>query len=405
MTLNYVDEGCPEALKGLRVIDAANVIAGPYCAGLLAEFGAEVIKVEQPVKGDNFRAMGPRSKDGKSIRWASMGRNKKTITLDFHYEEARQIFLDLVRDADVVIENYRTGTFEKWGLGFEELKKVNPKIILTHVTGYGQTGPNKEMSGFGGPLTGFSGITYCIGYPDRPPVNPSFSLADYVGGLNAAVGTMIALYHRDVLNGEGQEVDVSLYEGLFRMQDAMIANYSVNKVIAERKPRMDGASVPGGTFETRDKKWMRLASSTDNAFKYLCEAMERPDMIENFPTMKDRFAAETYIMEETTKWFASHDAKDIAQKAKATKAVITPIYSIEDIFMDEQYQYRQDIIEVDDPDVGRVAIPNVCPRLSGTPGRIKWPGRPVGDSNKEIYKNLLKMDDKRLEELKKKGVI
>lgn len=405
MTLNYVDENCPEALSGVRVIDAANVIAGPYCAGILAEFGAEVIKVEQPVKGDNFRAMGPRSRDGKSIRWASMGRNKKTVTLDFHFEEARRIFLDLVKEADVVIENYRTGTFEKWGLGFEELKKVNPKIIMTRVTGYGQTGPNKEMSGFGGPLTGFSGITYCIGYPDRPPVNPSFSLADYVGGLNAAVGTMIALYHRDALGGEGQEIDVSLYEGLFRMQDAMIANYSVNGIVAERKPRMDGASVPGGTFETKDKKWMRLASSTDNAFKYLCAAMERPDLIERFPTMKERFAAESYIMEETTKWFAGHDAGYIAKRAKETKAVITPIYSIEDIFSDEQYAYRKDILEVEDPDVGKVAIPNVCPRMSGTPGRIKWTGRPVGAFNEEIYKGLLKMDEGKLQELQERGVI
>ena len=166
------------ALEGVRVLDCANVIAGPYCASILSEFGAEVIKIEMPGRGDNFRAMGPRSKDGKSVRWPSMGRNKKCITLDFHYEEGKELFLKLVEKADVIVENFRTGTFEKWGLGMETLRKANPDIIVTHVTGYGQTGPNRYLSGFGGPLTGFAGVIYTTGYPDRPPVSPSFSLAN-----------------------------------------------------------------------------------------------------------------------------------------------------------------------------------------------------------------------------------
>ena len=157
-----------------------------------------------------------------------MGRNKKCITLDFHYEEGRKVFLELVKKSDVIIENFRTGTFAKWGLDMETLKKANPRIIVTHVTGYGQTGPNKELSGFGGPLTGFAGVVYTTGFPDRPPVSPSFSLADYVAGLNAVIGAMLALYHRDITEkGNGQEVDVSLYEGLFRMQDALIADYDI----------------------------------------------------------------------------------------------------------------------------------------------------------------------------------
>ncbi len=394
-----------KALKGIRVIDIANVIAGPYCASIMSEFGADVIKIEQPVKGDNFRSMGPRSKDGRSIRWPSMGRNKRCITLDFHYEEGKEIFLELVKQADVVVENFRTGTLEKWGIGYEEMKKVNPKIIVTHVTGYGQTGPNKELSGFGGPLTGFAGVTYTQGYPDTPPVSPSFSLADYVAGLNAVIGTMISLYYRDLNDGEGQEVDVSLYEGLFRMQDSLIADYDINKKVRERKARMDGASVPGGKFLAKDGKWLMLACSTNNAFKYLTHAMNRPDLWEKYPDMKDRFANEPYIMEETRKFFASMDRDEAVAHCAPFKTAVSPIYSIEDIWNDPHYQARNNLVEMNDEEYGKVHIPSVCPVLTKTPGEIKWTGPKVGAFNNEIYKDLLGKTEEELQELKDKGVI
>ena len=393
------------ALEGVRVLDCANVIAGPYCASILSEFGAEVIKIEMPGRGDNFRAMGPRSKDGKSVRWPSMGRNKKCITLDFHYEEGKELFLKLVEKADVIVENFRTGTFEKWGLGMETLRKANPDIIVTHVTGYGQTGPNRYLSGFGGPLTGFAGVIYTTGYPDRPPVSPSFSLADYVAGLNAAIGTLLALYYRDVRHGKGQEVDVSLYEGLFRMQDSLIADYDINGKVRERKARMDGASVPGGKFLTKDQKWVMLACSTNNAFKYLTEAMERPDLYEKYPDMSDRFANEAYIMKETEEWFASHDYAYVQEACNRTKAVVSPIYSIKDIFEDPHYKARHNLVEFDSPDFGKVHIPSVCPLLSETPGEIKWIGPEIGAFNDEIYKGLLGMEDSELEALKEKNII
>ena len=393
------------ALKGVRVLDIANVIAGPYCASILSEFGADVIKIEQPEKGDNFRSMGPRSADGKSIRWPSMGRNKRCITLDFHFDEGRQIFMDLVRQADVVVENFRTGTLDKWGIGYEEMKKVNPKIILTHVTGYGQTGPNKELSGFGGPLTGFAGVTYTTGYPEMPPVNPSFSLADYVAGLNAVIGTMIALYHRDVNNGVGQEIDVSLYEGLFRMQDSLIADYDINGKIRERKARMDGASVPGGKFLTKDNKWVMLASSTNNAFKYLTQAMQRPDLWEKYPEMQDRFENEELIMTETKNFFAGKTRDEALACCLKEKVALSPIYSIEDIWNDPQYRARKNLVEFDSPDFGKVHIPSVCPVLTETPGEIKWIGQPVGSSNDEIYREMLGLSPEQLEALKEKKII
>lgn len=201
-----------EALKGVRIIDLATIIAGPWGAGLLADFGAEVMKVEMPGRGDAVRSMGP-LKDGVSIRWPALGRNKKSITLDLHYEEGRRIFLELIKQSDVLIENFRTGTLERWGLGMDTLRGANPDIIVTHVTGYGQTGPNRHLAGLGTPLQAFFGYTYLSGYPDRPPVSPPLALADYVAGLNAALGTLLALYHRDCRRGKAQEVDISLPGG------------------------------------------------------------------------------------------------------------------------------------------------------------------------------------------------
>ncbi len=394
-----------EALQGIRVIDAANVIAGPYAASILSEFGADVIKIEMPGKGDNFRSMGPR-KDGKSVRWPSMGRNKRCITLDFHYDEGREIFLKLVEQADVIIENFRTGTFDKWGLGIDVLREVNPKIIVAHVTGYGQTGPNRSLSGFGGPLTGFAGVTYTQGYPEMPPVSPSFSLADYVAGLNTVIGVMIALYHRDAIEGGvPQEVDVSLYEGLFRMMDSMIGDYDINGNVRERKARMDGASVPGGKFLTKDNKWVMLACSTNNAFKYLTEAMQRPDLFEKYPDMSDRFANEAYIMKETENFFASLDAKEALEICNAKKVALSPIYSIADIWEDPHYKARNNLVAFDSPDFGKVHIPSVCPVLTETPGQIKWIGPELGAFNDEVYKSMLGMSDEALKALEAKGVI
>lgn len=394
-----------QALKGIRVLDCANVIAGPYCAGILSEFGAEVIKIEMPGRGDNFRSMGP-LKDGKSTRWPSMGRNKKCITLDFHYEEGRDIFLELVKRSDVIVENFRTGTFEKWGLDIETLRKANPRIIVTHVTGYGQTGPNREMSGFGGPLTGFAGVVYTTGFPDRPPVSPSFSLADYVAGLNAVIGTMIALYYRDTAGeGKPQEVDVSLYEGLFRMQDALIADYDINGVVRERAERQRGASIPGGKFITKDGKWVFLASSTDNSFKYLAAAMERPELYEKYPLMKDRFEDADFIMEETKQWFAGHNYDEVMERCREHKVALSPIYSIADIWQDPQYRARNNLVEFESPDFGKVHVASVCPVLTETPGEIKWIGQPVGSFNEEIYGGMLGMDRETMERLKDKGVI
>ena len=393
-----------EALAGVRILDIATVIAAPWGAGLLADFGAEVIKVEMPGRGDSFRAMGP-LKDGVSIRWPSMGRNKKSVTLDFHYEEGKELFLKLVAKSDVIFENFRTGTLEKWGLGMDVLRRANPNIIVTHVTGYGQTGPNAKLAGLGTPLQAFSGMTYMQGYPDRPPVSPPFALADYIAGLNAALGTMIALYHRDAMKGKPQEIDVSLYEGIFRMEEAMIAQYDLFGTVRERSPMPSGASCPIGTFETKDHRYVIIVCSTNPVFWHLCDAMERPDWRPKYDLAKDRLADPKPIMDAVTEWVASLTYDELKAKCDKAGVPISTIYSMKDIFEDPQYAARNDIVDVPCEEFGSVKMPAVCPVLSETPGQIKWAGPKIGAQNQEIYGDLLGLSERELVLLQEKGII
>lgn len=393
------------ALTGVRVIDMSSVIAGPFAANLFSDFGAEVIKIEMPGKGDSFRQMGPYSKDGKSIRWSSMSRNKKSITLDLHYEEGKKIFLDLVAKSDVIIENFRTGTLNKWGLDMETLKQENPKIVVTRITGYGQTGPRKFLSGFGTPCTAFSGVTYCCGYPDRPPVSPSYSMADYNAGLFAVVGTMIALYNRDVLGGAGQEIDVSLYESLFRTQETIVADYFINNNIRERTPKMSGSASPSGTFQTKDGKWVVIVCSTDRTFSYIANAWDRDDLKEKYAKTIDRLKDDAFIMQTTADWVQSLDYKELLEICTREGVPIDLIYSIEDIFNDEHYAAREDIVEVPDHTFGTMKMPAVHPILSKTPGKIEWAGPKLGAYNDEIYKELLGLDDEKLKGLQEQNII
>lgn len=393
------------ALKGVRVLDISTVIAAPFAAGLMADFGADVIKVEQPNGGDPFRTLGPYH-EGEAVRWASMGRNKRCITLDLRKEEGKDLFLRLVKKCDVLMENFRTGTLDKWGLDVETIRKANPNIIITRVTGYGQTGPNAHVAGFGTPATAFSGMTYITGYPDRPPVSPSFSLVDYVTGLYAVMSTMMALYNRDVLTGKGQEIDVSLYEGIFRMMELMVADYHKNEKIKERSPKLTGSSSPGGTYQTKDGKWVVMVCSTDRTYEYLTRAMERPDLLANplYSTMKSRLENDDSLDTIIRDWFQSLDYKDLKEIADRNGVPVSLVYSIDDIFNDPHYAARENIVEAPHPTLGTIKMPGIVPKFSETPGEIKWVGPNLGEHNQEVYSEL-GIDHFELEELKNKGVI
>ncbi|MDM5333967.1 CoA transferase [Ureibacillus composti] len=394
-------------LTGIRVLDLSTMIAAPFGATLLGDFGAEVIKVELPGKGDSLRGMGPFHED-EPLRWPGLGRNKKSLTLDLHHEEGKEILRKLVRVSDVVIENFRVGTLEKWGIGYEELKKENPKLIMSRVTGYGQTGPNSSKAGFGTPATAYSGFTYLHGYEDRPPISPSFSLTDYVTGIYVAFATVAALYYRDTNeDGKGQFIDIGLYESMFRMFEFLVAEYDQNGIVKERSPGLSGHSSPAGTFQTKDGHWVSLVTSSDRTFERLAHAMKREDML-----VDDRYhinAERLKRFDETNgivaDWVRTLNRDDLLHLLDEYGVPVSPIYSIKDIFEDEHYKQRENIIEIDHPRLGTIKMPGVVPKFSETPGAVRNVGPDLGENNQEILGKLLKLSKEEIENLKKSKVI
>ncbi|MET3321588.1 UNVERIFIED_ORG: formyl-CoA transferase [Peribacillus simplex] len=394
-------------LTGIRVIDASTVIAAPFAATLLADLGAEVIKIELPDKGDPLRGLGP-WKESEPLRWPGLARNKQSVTLDIRTKEGKEIFKKLIRTADVLIENFRPGTMEKWGLGYDVLKEVNPRLIMTRQSGYGQTGPYAEKAGFGTPSTAFSGFTYLQGFQDRHPVSPSFSLLDYISGIYIAFGTVSALYHRDASNSDnGQIVEMGLYEGMFRMMDFLIAEHDQLGKVRERAPMLHGHSSPAGTYQTKDGHWVVLVCSTQKTWERLAKALNRPNLIESseYKTNKERMQNNDQLQEIVTDLIKSLDKQEVLKKMDDHGVPIAPILSIKDIFEDPHYQARENILEVDHPRLGKVKVPGIVPKFSETPGRIRHRAPELGEHNKQVYSEELGISEEELTSLKEKGII
>ncbi|MEO4052722.1 CoA transferase [Solibacillus sp. CAU 1738] len=394
-------------LEGIRILDISTMIAAPYGASLLGDFGAEVIKIEIPKIGDSLRGMGP-FKDDEPLRWSTLARNKKSLTLDLHDEEGQNILKKLVAKSDVIIENFRPGTLEKWNLGYEDLKKVNDNLIMIRVTGYGQTGPYSHKAGFGTPATAFSGFTYLHGYSDRPPISPSFSLLDYITGVYVAFATSTALYHRDAgKNGKGQYVDIALYETVFRMMEFLIADYDQNGLIKERSPGLSGHSSPAGTFQTKDGHWVVLVTSSDRTFERLAEAMGRKDMLTD-----DRFYSNAVRLQHfeltngiVAEWVKTKDREELQAYLDSYGVPISPIYSIEDIFQDEHYKARENIVEIEHPRLGNIKMPGIVPKFSETPGSIRNIGPELGEDNEEILKSVIGLSEEEISHLRELNII
>ncbi|WP_046176308.1 CaiB/BaiF CoA transferase family protein [Domibacillus indicus] len=394
-------------LTGVQILDISTMIAAPFGATLLADLGADVTKVELPNKGDTLRTVGP-WKDGEALRWPGLARNKKSITLNIHSEDGKELFLKLIQDVDILIENFRPGTLEKWGLGYDVLKAVNPKLIMVRISGYGQTGPYREKAGFGTPGTAFSGHTYIQGYPDRPPVSPSYSLLDYITGIYAAFAAVSALYHRDVQeDGEGQVVEMGLYESIFRMLEFLIAEYDQNGKVRGRSPGLAGHSSPAGTYETKDGKYVVLVCSTDSTFNRLAEAMNRTDMLEDerYYTNSVRLQNDADVQEIVKNFIKGLTQKELQEKLDAYGVPVSPILSIEDIFHDPHYAARNNIVEVEHPRLGKVKVPGVVPNFSATPGAIRRRAPELGEHNDEIFGGKLGLSAEEMADLKAKGVI
>jgi formyl-CoA transferase len=393
-------------LVGFRVLDISTMIAAPFGAALLADFGAEVLKVEMPGQGDTLRNLAPMFAD-RSLYWSVLGRNKCSITLDLRVPRGRELFLDLVKRSDVILENFRPGTLERWDLSYETLKATNPDIILVRVSGYGQDGPYRDKAGFGTPAAAIGGLTYITGYPDRPPINVPIALADYLAGLFGALGATMALLERERNRQGGQWVDVSLYESVFRLLEAVVPAYGKNGRVRERNGNRTGQSSPIGSYPTVDGRYMVLSVSTDRIWLRMTEAMGHPEWASDprFLGNPQRTANADQVDALVAEWFADHTAEEAQRILDDAGVPVSPIYSIADIFADPQYQARGNIIAPEDPEIGAVPMPGVLPRFSRTPGSVRFTGPPLGAHNAEVYCGLLGLSEADVAQLRATGVI
>lgn len=396
-------------LAGIRVIDVATVIAAPYCATILGEFGADVLKVEHPVGGDALRRFGTPTKRGDTLTWMSEGRNKRSLTLDLHRPEGVEIFKQLIEQSDVLCENFRTGTLEKWGLGWEVLHKINPRLIMLRVTGYGQTGPYKDRPGFARIAHAVGGIAYLAGMPKGTPVTPgSTTLGDYLTGLYGCLGVLMALRYREE-TGIGQYVDAALYESVFRCTDELAPAYSMYGIVRERHgPSHNDFACPHGHFPTKDGRWVAISCATDKLFMRLAQAMGRSELASSsiYGEQKTRLEHRYDVNEIVRDWCGSMTREEVLQRCYATGTPAGPLNDIADIFGDRHFHARRNLVAIDSEDIGEsIIVPSVMPKLSETPGEIRHLGPKLGEHTNEILRDILHLDDQQIAELHSKRVI
>jgi len=370
---------------------------------LLGDFGAEVLKVEHP-RGDPARSHGY-SKDGVGLWWKMLSRNKRCVTLNLSKPEGKELFLHLAREADVMIENFRPGTLERWGLGYEELSEENPGLILARVTGFGQKGPYSNRAGFGTIAESMSGFAYITGQPDGPPTLPPFGLADGIAGLATAFAIMTALRSRDT-TGRGQMIDMAIIEPIFTILGPQPTAYDQLGVMQERSGNRSVNNAPRNTYRTKDGKWVAVSTSAQSVAERVMRLVGRPEFIEEpwFQKGSGRAEHADELDEAVQSWISERTTDEVVEAFEVANAAITPIYNIEDIMQDPQYEALNSIITVEDPELGPVKMQNVLFRLSETPGEVRWSGPRLGEHNEEVYGEL-GVDTKRLEELSERGVL
>lgn len=396
-----------QPLDDIKIIDVSSFLAGPFCSTQLAEFGAEVWKVELPEIGDALRRFGTITKNGDSLPWLSECRNKKSITLDMRTAEGARLMKQLVAKADVFVENFQPGTLEKWGLGWDTLKEINPRLIMVRISGYGQTGPYRDRPGFGRIANAFGGLSFLAGYPDRPPVTPgSATIPDYMAGLYGALGTLLALQARH-RTGRGQMIDIGLYEPIFRILDEIAPAYAYKGLVRQRMGPGTVNVVPHSHYPTKDGRWIAIACTNDKIYARLAVAMGQPELAqpESWGTLANRERDREKVDQHVGEWTSKHDRAELLRICEENQVPCGPIYSIDEIFEDPQYEARGNILKMKDERVGELPIPNLVPRLSDTPGSVKWLGPKLGEHNDEVFKGLLGLTDDDLRRLAGEGVI
>ncbi len=401
-------------LEGIKVIELGQLIAGPFAGKIFAEFGAEVIKIEPPAAdgqpgGDPLRQW-RKLHDGTSLWWYAQARNKKSVTINLRLAEGQAIVRELARDADIVIENFRPGTMEKWGLGYDRLSAENPGLIMLRLSGFGQTGPYRDQAGFGAIGESMGGLRYITGYPDRPPVRSNLSIGDSLASLHGVIGAMMALHHRNMnggrLSGKGQVVDVALYEAVFSMLESTLPEFDMYGVVRERSGSNLSGIVPSNTYLAKDGKHVLIAANGDSIFKRLCAAMGRDDLGSD-PALADN-AGRAKRAEELDAviggWAAQHTAATLLAMLDAAQVPSGKIYSIADIVRDPQYLARGMIRQFTLEDGTPLKLPGIVPKLSDTPGDVNWVGPGLGAHTEEV-RRAHGYDAAAIAELRQKKVI
>ena len=398
-------EAADGPLAGLRVIDAAVLFAGPVIGTLLADFGADVIKVEHP-RGDALRTLGWQ-KNGTSLWWAFVSRNKRLVSIDLGKPEGAALLIELVRDADVLIESFRPGTFERWGLGPDVLHEINPRLVMVRCSGYGQTGPYSPRPGFGTVAESISGFAHINGHPDGPPTLPPFALGDGVASMFGTFATMFALWHRDVHQAPGQVVDLAIYEPLFWLLGPQSLVYDQLGRVQGRTGSSTDWTAPRNAYQTRDGRWLGLSASSQSIADRVMHIVGHPEVADEpwFGDHNGRVEHQHILDAHIGSWIAAHDFDEVLATFESQEAVIGPIYSIADIFEDPQYAARETITTVDDPTLGRARIQNAIPRLSATPGRVRFLGRDLGHDNSAVLVDELGRDVAEIERLRQAGIV
>ena len=395
----------PQPLHGVRVIELGTLIAGPFCARMLAEFGAEVIKIEAPDGGDPLR-MWRKLYQGTSLWWYVQARNKKSLTLNLKLPEAQEIVRKLVKDADIVVENFRPGAMEKWGLGWDALSKVNPGLIMVRLSGFGQTGPYRDRPGFGAIGESMGGMRYVTGFPDRAPVRVGVSIGDSIAALHGVIGALMALHHRNVNGGRGQYIDVALYEAVFNMMESMLPEYDMYGFIRERSGASLPGIVPSNTYVTRDHKYVVIGANADSIFKRMMQAIGRADLASDpgLAHNDGRVARTGEIEQVISDWVAQHDLEHVLNVLERVEVPSGKIYDIADIAADAHYQAREMIREFRLKDGKALRLPGIVPKLSETPGETRWVGPELGAHTAEIL-SALGYSKEQQDEFKRRGVI
>ena len=392
-------------LQGLRVLDVSTVLAGPLCCQILGDFGADVIKIEHPARGDSMRGHGP-AKNGIPLWWKMLSRNKRCVGLYLGDPAGAAVFLDLVRTVDVVVENFRPGTLEKWGVGYERLREVNPGVVLVRVTGFGQEGPYSSRPGFGTLAEAMSGFAAITGEPDGPPTLPPFGLADSMAGISAANAVMMALYHRDARGGTGQQIDISILEPIVTVLGPQPIVYDQLGEVQPRRGNRSDNNAPRNVYKTKDGTWVAISTSADTIARRVMELVGHPEVCDEpwFTTGVGRARHGDLLDGYVAAWIAERTRDEVIDAFEAAQAAIAPVYDVAGLMDDPHVRATEMITPVPDEDFGSVRMQNLLFRMSDTPGSIRWTGRALGADTDEVLGSI-GVPAERIAELRERGVV